>query len=78
MYYTVDWDKAATPVAQLAQLGPEAAVTGHAIPMRGLAMRSALQTLARDFHRIAVPRNSRYQRIPARAEDGSAYCDPGT
>jgi glyoxylase-like metal-dependent hydrolase (beta-lactamase superfamily II) len=78
MYYTVDWDKAATSVAQLAELEPETVITGHGVPMRGLEMRSALHRLARDFDRIAVPRNGRYLRSPARAEDGSAYCDPGT
>jgi glyoxylase-like metal-dependent hydrolase (beta-lactamase superfamily II) len=77
MYYTVDWDKAATSVAQLAELEPETVITGHGVPMRGLEMRSALHRLARDFDRIAVPRNGRYLRSPARAEDGR-YCDPGT
>jgi hypothetical protein len=46
--------------------------------MRGLAMRNALHRLARDFDRIAVPQYGRYLGTPARAEDGSAYCNPGT
>jgi glyoxylase-like metal-dependent hydrolase (beta-lactamase superfamily II) len=78
MYYTVDWDKAATSVAQLAELAPETVITGHGVPMRGQEMRNALHRLARDFDRIAVPQNGRYLRTPASAEDGSAYCDPGT
>jgi hypothetical protein len=65
-------------VAQLAALEPETVITGHGVPIRGLEMRNALYRLARDFDRIAVPRNGRYLRTPARAEDGSAYCDPGT
>jgi glyoxylase-like metal-dependent hydrolase (beta-lactamase superfamily II) len=78
MYYTVEWDKAATSVARLAELGPELVVTGHGVPMQGPEMRAALGWLAREFARIAVPRNGKYLRTPARAEDGSAYCDPGT
>jgi glyoxylase-like metal-dependent hydrolase (beta-lactamase superfamily II) len=77
MYYTVEWDKAGDSVAHLAELEPELIITGHGVPMRGLEMRSALHRLARDFTQIAVPRNGRYRRAPARAEDGSAYCDPG-
>jgi glyoxylase-like metal-dependent hydrolase (beta-lactamase superfamily II) len=78
MYYTVEWDKAAASVAQLAELAPETVITGHGVPMRGLAVRNALYRLAHDFDRIAVPQDGRYLRNPARAEDGSAYCDPGT
>ena len=36
-------------------------------------MREALHTLARDFDRIAVPKQGIYLKEPARAEDGSAY-----
>jgi glyoxylase-like metal-dependent hydrolase (beta-lactamase superfamily II) len=78
MYYTVDWDKAASSVAQLAELEPELVVTGHGLPMRGPEMRSALHRLAREFDRIAAPKNGRYVRRPARVEDGSAYCPPGS
>jgi glyoxylase-like metal-dependent hydrolase (beta-lactamase superfamily II) len=78
MYYTVEWDKAARSVAQLAELAPETVITGHGVPMRGLEMQNALDRLARDFDCIAVPQNGRYLRTPASAEDGSAYCDPGT
>jgi glyoxylase-like metal-dependent hydrolase (beta-lactamase superfamily II) len=77
MCYTVEWDKAGQSVARVAELEPEVVVTGHGLPMRGPEMRSALHRLAREFDRIAVPRNGRYVRTPARAEEGSAYCDPG-
>jgi glyoxylase-like metal-dependent hydrolase (beta-lactamase superfamily II) len=78
MYYTVEWDKAARSVAQLAELAPETVITGHGVPMQGPEMRAALGRLAREFARVAVPRNGKYLRTPARVEDGSAYCDPGT
>ncbi len=76
MYYTVEWDKAGESVARLADLEPEVVVTGHRLPMQGPEMRAALHRLAGDFNRIAVPEDGRYLRKPARAEDGSAYCDP--
>jgi hypothetical protein len=72
----VEWDKAARSVVQLAELEPELVVTGHGLPLRGPEMRSALHRLAREFDRVAVPQNGKYLRSPARAEDGSAYCDP--
>jgi len=78
MYYTVEWDKAATSVARLAALKPELVVTGHGVPMQGPEMRTALDRLAREFDTVAVPRNGKYLGTPARAEDGSAYCDPGS
>lgn len=77
MYYTIDWGKAAASVMQVAGLEPEVVVTGHGIPMRGPKMRAALHQLAADFDRVAIPRTGRYVRAPARAEDGSAYCEPG-
>lgn len=75
-YYTTEWDKARRSVETLAALEPELAVTGHGQAMRGLAFRDALHTLARDFDRVAVPKTGRYLEHPARAEDGSAYCEP--
>jgi glyoxylase-like metal-dependent hydrolase (beta-lactamase superfamily II) len=77
MYYTVEWDKAGEAVARLAGLEPEVVVTGHGLPMQGPEMRAALYRLSGDFNRIAVPEDGRYVRKPARAEDGTAYCDPG-
>jgi hypothetical protein len=76
MYYTVEWDKAGTSVARLAGLEPEVVVTGHGVPLRGPEMRAALHRLATDFDTIAIPAAGRYVSMPARAEDGSAYCEP--
>lgn len=77
MYYTVEWDKAGSSVVRLAELKPELVVTGHGVPMQGPQMRTALERLARELDRIAVPKN-RYVRRPARVDDGSAYCPPGS
>jgi glyoxylase-like metal-dependent hydrolase (beta-lactamase superfamily II) len=76
MYYTIDWQAARRSVETLAALQPDLAVTGHGPAMRGPQMRAALQALARDFDRIAVPEQGRYVDKPARAEDGSAYTAP--
>ncbi len=73
-YFTHDWQAARDSVRLLAQLEPELVITGHGRAMHGSAMREALQTLARDFDRIAVPEHGRFIDAPQRAEDGSAYC----
>jgi hypothetical protein len=39
-------------------------------------MRQALNELARDFDRVAVPKTGRYVESSARTEDGSAYRRP--
>ena len=46
-YYTMDWEKSAASVRQLAVLQPEVVVSGHGPAMRGRAMRAALHELAR-------------------------------
>jgi glyoxylase-like metal-dependent hydrolase (beta-lactamase superfamily II) len=77
MYFTTDWDSAKVSVQQLANLQPEVVVTGHGRAMRGPQMRAALDTLARGFDMIAVPRKGRYVNEPARAnEDGPTYVPP--
>lgn len=78
MYYTVDWDKARDSVERLAEIEPETVVTGHGEAMQGAEMRAALRRLAVEFDKIAVPGSGRYVREPALAEDGSAYCKPGS
>ncbi|MBC9205925.1 MBL fold metallo-hydrolase [Roseomonas aerophila] len=75
-YFTVDWAASRASVRALAALEPEVVITGHGQAMRGAEMRQALQTLAEEFSRIAVPRRSRYLEHPARAEDRSAYPAP--
>lgn len=77
MYYTADWQSARTSVERLAALEPELVVTGHGPAMQGPSMRAALHTLARDFDRIAVPRQGRYVDEPARADrTGFTYVPP--
>jgi glyoxylase-like metal-dependent hydrolase (beta-lactamase superfamily II) len=63
-YFTPDWAGAKTSVETLAALAPEIIVPGHGRPMRGPQMRAALNALAQDFDRIAVP--------PHRQTQGSA------
>ncbi len=72
-YFTHDWQAAERSVRVLAALAPEVAVTGHGRALHGPALRDALDRLARDFTRVAVPAESRYVDHPQRAEDGSAY-----
>jgi glyoxylase-like metal-dependent hydrolase (beta-lactamase superfamily II) len=59
-YFTPDWTTARDSVRRLAALSPELVITGHGHAMRGAVMRNALDLLARDFDRIAVPEHGRY------------------
>ena len=76
MYLTLDWTAARESVRALAALKPERVLTGHGRPLRGPDMRRALDSLAQEFDRVAVPERGRYVEAPARAEDGSAYRSP--
>ncbi len=60
MYFTTDWIAARDSVRALAALQPEMALTGHGPPLRGPAFGAALQRLAAEFDRVAVPAQGRY------------------
>lgn len=77
MYYTPDWQSARASVEYLATLEPQLVVTGHGPAMRGVAIQTALHTLAREFDRVAVPKQGRYLQQPARADaTGVTYIPP--
>ena len=76
-YFTTDWTAAKNSVGRLAGLLPELVVTGHGKAMKGSLMRDALNILARDFDRIAVPAEGRYVGESARADEtGPTYVPP--
>lgn len=75
-YFTPDWGAAKRSAEKLALLEPELLVSGHGAALAGEGMRQALRYLARDFDRIAPPRNGRYVRSPATVENGSIYRAP--
>jgi len=75
-YFTADWGDAKRSVEALSALEPEVAITGHGLPVRGAAFRAALEVLARDFDRVAVPERGKYVLHPARPQDGTAYRKP--
>jgi glyoxylase-like metal-dependent hydrolase (beta-lactamase superfamily II) len=64
-YFTPDWDAARRSVQELAALRPLRVATGHGPPMKGTEMLRALERLAREFDRLAVPKTGRYVREPA-------------
>jgi glyoxylase-like metal-dependent hydrolase (beta-lactamase superfamily II) len=77
MYYTIDWDSARASVRRLAELEPAIAVTGHGVPMTGAALENGLRVLADHFDELAMPRDGRYVREPARwNEDGITSVPP--
>ena len=76
MYYTQDWDAARASVQRLAELKPEVAATGHGRPLRGRVMRESLELLAANFEALAVPRDGRYVRAPALADERGTFSVP--
>ena len=54
-YFTSDWTAAKSSVQRLTALEPDVVITGHGRAMRGPKMLAALQKLASDFDRMAVP-----------------------
>ena len=72
-YFTIDWEDSRSSVRTLAGLEPELVITGHGRAMQGPRMTDALQTLAREFDSVAVPRHGVYVERPATTADGSAY-----
>lgn len=72
-YFTIDWLKSKTSVEALAALKPDLVMTGHGRAMQGTNMTDALEFLARDFDRIAVPVDGKYVDQPATVDNGLAY-----
>ena len=66
MYFTPDWESAAASVRKLAALQPELVITGHGRALQGPQMREALDALARDFEKVAVPAHGIYVDAPVR------------
>ncbi len=75
-YFTPDWDAARRSVEELAALRPMRVATGHGPPMEGNEMLEALQRLAREFDRLAVPRTGRYVRAPAVMDENGLVAVP--
>ncbi len=76
-YFTQDWEAAQRSVEHLANLQPAVVATGHGLPMRGTAMQTALQHLAKNFWYEAVPARGRYVREPALFDErGVAHIPP--
>jgi glyoxylase-like metal-dependent hydrolase (beta-lactamase superfamily II) len=73
-YFTSDWRAAQRTVEHLANLHPTVAATGHGIPMHGRLLQLELETLAKNFGKLAVPLQGRYIPRPAETdENGIVY-----
>lgn len=64
-YFTTDWDAARESVRKLAALHPEAVAPGHGRPLSGYEVAGALDRLAKDFDRVALPEHGLYVHRPA-------------
>ncbi|MBB3111853.1 glyoxylase-like metal-dependent hydrolase (beta-lactamase superfamily II) [Paenibacillus phyllosphaerae] len=59
-YFTPDWEQAKASVQLLAELKPEALVSGHGQPMFGEELQHKLDQLAQDFDTAAKPKFGKY------------------
>ena len=77
MYFTCDWEAAATSVQTLVKLNPEIVATGHGKPFSGSEMKDQLKRLAENFKEEALPEQGRYLDEPAVADaSGVLYVPP--
>ncbi|QHT67160.1 MBL fold metallo-hydrolase [Rhodocytophaga rosea] len=75
-YFTSDWRAAQWTVEKLASLQPAVAATGHGVPMQGRLLQLELETLARNFGRLAVPSQGRYVPVPAETDENGIVSLP--
>ncbi len=59
-YFTPDWDAARRSVETLAGLQADVLAPSHGLTMHGKAATEALNLLARDFVRVAMPKHGHY------------------
>jgi glyoxylase-like metal-dependent hydrolase (beta-lactamase superfamily II) len=75
-YFTPDWPASRRSVEALAALHPASAGTGHGRPVAGERLDEALNRLAREFARLAVPKHGRYVAQPAIADERGVISVP--
>lgn len=75
-YFTSDWRAAQWTVENLASLRPAVAATGHGVPMQGRLLEVELETLAKNFGKLAVPAQGRYVPIPAQTDENGIVSLP--
>jgi glyoxylase-like metal-dependent hydrolase (beta-lactamase superfamily II) len=75
-YYTQDWQAARQSVERLSALRPVRVITGHGPPLEGEWVVDALDDLARNFERLAVPEQGRYVGQPALADETGVIAVP--
>ncbi|MFY9642352.1 MAG: hypothetical protein WA384_08720 [Rhodomicrobium sp.] len=66
-YFTPDRQSAGESVRKLAALEPDLLLSGHGRPLDGPEMRRALRDLAKNFEKVALPKDGRYVSEPAYA-----------
>ena len=62
VYLTTDWEAAYDSVKRLANLQPEIVVPGHGSAMQGVALRSGLENLVRNWKEVALPAHGKWVR----------------
>ncbi|MCU9614154.1 MBL fold metallo-hydrolase [Caldibacillus lycopersici] len=59
-YLTTDWKAAKQSVIKLAKLDPNAAITGHGLPLTGEELHKGLKTLVKNFDQSEIPDHGKY------------------
>lgn len=62
VYLTTEWDAAYTSVKSLAELNPDAVISGHGTAMEGEELREGLENLIRNWKEVAVPEHGKWVR----------------
>jgi len=76
-YFTMNWEAAAASTRKIAKANPRTIAPGHGHVMRGRELQDALQELAANFEKVAMPSSGRYLNTPAMAnEAGVTYVPP--
>lgn len=75
-YFTQDWQAAFASIVELASLVPNAAITGHGLPMYGEQLCSQLEELIANWHDGVLPAHGRYIYQPAIANGSGTIAVP--
>lgn len=77
-YFTVNWNDARNSIQKLLDHKPDAAGTGHGLPMFGEKLRESLLRLLLNFDKDEIPRHGYYVKHPMHYQDGRFSYSPGS
>ncbi len=69
-YFTINWKDAKASIQKLLDLKPEAAGTGHGLPIFSKALNEGLTKLLLNFDKEEIPHNGFYVKNPVNYDEG--------